>query len=287
MIYIHRDWSKVPDEIKAALKKAADELDAIQDPKARKAHIEGNSKAWTAVRDYLSGMSSKKCWYSEARESVSRYQVDHFRPHGRAKQAAKTCTEGYSWLAFDLDNFRLAGMLCNTVNKEYSEESVGKGDWFPLVDPTRRATLDNRDIDGESPILLDPTDPEDPAKLWFNEDGTVVPAPELEPDAQASVTLAIDYLGLKQSILIGQRRRTMRQARRAINRYKAVARIPKGERSANDRANLNEAEAELLAMSSPSGEFAAAVRCYLIANGLRHLVLQDELRVRAMDPEEV
>lgn len=26
-------------------------------------------------------------------------------------------------------------MLCNTVNQEYSEESVGKGDWFPLADP--------------------------------------------------------------------------------------------------------------------------------------------------------
>ncbi len=287
MIYIHRDWSQVPEEIKEALKKAADELDAIPDPKARKAHIENNSKAWAAVRDYLSGMSSKKCWYSEARESVSRYQVDHFRPHGRAKQAAKTYAEGYSWLAFDLHNFRLAGMLCNTVNKEYSDESVGKGDWFPLVDSTRRATLENRAIDGESPILLDPTDPEDPGKLWFNEDGNVVPAQELEPDEQASVNLAIDYLGLRQSMLRDQRRRTMLRARRAISRYKAVAKIPKGDRSANDRANLKEAEAELLAMSSPAGEFAAAVRCYLIANGLRHLVLQDELRVRAMDPQEV
>lgn len=287
MIYIHRDWSQVPEEIKVALKKAADELDAINELDARKAYIVENSKAWTAVRDYLSGMSSKKCWYSEARESVSRYQVDHFRPHGRAKQAAKTFVEGYSWLAFDLDNFRLAGMLCNTVNKEYSEESVGKGDWFPLIDPTRRARLDNRAIDGESPILLDPTDPEDPGKLWFNEDGNVVPAQELEPDEQASVNLAIDYLGLRQSMLRDQRRRTMLRARRAITRYKAVAKTPRGERSANDRANLREAEAELLAMSSPSGEFAAAVRCCLIANGLRHLVLQDELKVRAMDPRDV
>ncbi len=46
-------------------------------------------------------------------------------------------------------------------------------------------------------------------------------------------------------------------------------------------------EPQLWRLSSPSGEFAAAVRCYLIANGLRHLVLQDELKVRAMDPQEV
>lgn len=287
MIYIHRDWSHVPNEIKEALKKAADELDVIEDPKARKAFIEGNSKIWTAVRDYLSGMSSKKCWYSEARETVSRYQVDHFRPHGRAKQAAKIYDEGYSWLAFDLDNFRLAGMLCNTVNKEYSEESVGKGDWFPLADQTRRATLLNRSVKGETPVLLDPMEPEDPAKLWFNEDGNVVPDPALDDDAQKVVSTAIDYLGLRQSMLNEQRRRVMRRAARAIHRYKAIVRIRKGDRTANDDANMAEAQAELLAMSSPSGEFSAAVRCYLIANGLRALVVQDELKMRAMDPTEV
>jgi hypothetical protein len=287
MIYIHRDWSQVPDEVKAALKKAADELDAIADPEARKTYIKDHSTVWTAVREYLSGMSSKKCWYSEARESVSRYQVDHFRPHGRSKQAAKAYEDGYSWLAFDLDNFRLAGMLCNTVNKEYSEESVGKGDWFPLFDVTRRATLQSRNIKGETPILLDPMDPEDPAKLWFNEDGKVVPDPDLDEEIKKAVSTAINCLGLDQSMLSGQRRRVMRRATRAIHRYKSVNKILKGDRTENDNVNLAEAEAELLAMSSSSGEFAAAVRCCLIAHGLRGLVVQDELKPRAMDPAEI
>lgn len=287
MIYIHRDWSQVPEEVKAALKKAADELDAIADPEARKTYIKDHSTAWTAVRDFLSGMSNKKCWYSEARESVSRYQVDHFRPHGRSKQAAKTYEEGYSWLAFDLDNFRLAGMLCNTVNMEYSEASVGKGDWFPLVDATKRATLQSRNLTGESPILLDPMDPEDPAKLWFNEDGNVVPDPYLDDEIQKVIITAIDCLGLRQSMLNGQRRRVIRRATRAIHRYKDVSKIPKGNRTENDNKNIGEAEAELLAMSSPSGEFAAAVRCCLIANGLRNLVVQDELKPRAMNAAEV
>lgn len=287
MIYIHRDWSQVPHEIKETLKTAADTLDNIKDPEVRKTYIQANSTAWTAVREYLSEMSARKCWYSEAKESVSRYQVDHFRPHGRAKQEAKTYVDGYSWLTFDLNNFRLAGMLCNTVNKEYSEESVGKGDWFPLRDSTRRATLQNRDISIETPILLDPTDPEDPPKLWFNEDGDVVPDPDLDPEIKAAVSNAIRYLGLSQSMLNGKRRSVLRRAARAIVRYKDVAKIPKGDRSENDRKNFEQTKAELLAMSSPSGEFAAAVRCYLIANGLRYLVLQDELRALAMDPEEV
>lgn len=287
MIYIHRDWSAVPEEIKEALKTAADELDAIADPQARKAYIAGKSSAWTAVRDYLSGMSSNKCWYSEARESVSRYQVDHFRPHGRAKQAAKTYQAGYSWLAFDLDNFRLAGMLCNTVNKEYSAESVGKGDWFPLLDPSKRATLLARSAVSETPILLDPTDPDDPGKLWFNEDGNVVPDPDLDDDMKSCVETAIQCLGLRQSILNGQRVRVMRSARRAVIRYKRADKIPRGSRSESDKATLDEARAELLAMSAPSAEFSAAVRCCLIANGLRKLVVQDELKPLAMNPAEV
>lgn len=144
MIYVHRDWERVPEDIKTVLKTAAAELEAIADTDARKSYIHANREKWSTVRDYLSGMSHGKCWYSEAREAVSRYQVDHFRPHGRAKQATKDYYEGYSWLAFDIENFRLAGMLCNTVNQEFSEESVGKGDWFPLIDPSKRASLQDR-----------------------------------------------------------------------------------------------------------------------------------------------
>ena len=179
MIYVHREWEQVPGEVKAALKSAAAELDAIADAEQRKAYINANRTKWSAVRDYLSGMSHGKCWYSEAREAVSRYQVDHFRPHGRAKQAAKDYSEGYSWLAFDIENFRLAGMLCNTVNQEYSEESVGKGDWFPLKVPSTRASIQNRSTGQETPILLDPIDPEEPYWLWFDHPRECLPAQAL------------------------------------------------------------------------------------------------------------
>lgn len=287
MIYIHRDWEKVPEEVKAALKTAADELEAIADAKARKDYIKDHSSAWTAVRDYLSGMSYGKCWYSEAREAVSRYQVDHFRPHGRAKQAQATFDEGYSWLAFDLENFRLAGMLCNTVNKEFSEESIGKGDWFPLTDPSTRASLQNRCIGRETPILLDPVDPDDPYKLCFNEDGNVIPDPDLPTPHQIAVEEAIGYLGLRQSRLNGRRRSVLRRCIRAIRRFKDVDAVPKGSRTDRDIVNLNEARGELLAMSAPSGEFASAVRCLLIDYGLRHLVSRDELKPLAFKEEDV
>lgn len=277
MIYIHRDWDQVPDDLKAALKTAAEELDAIDAPEARKAYIHKHSEAWTAVRDCLSEMSHGKCWYSEARESVSRYQVDHFRPHGRAKQALKTFADGYSWLAFDLDNFRLSGMLCNTANKEYSNETVGKSDWFPLADPGKRATLVSRATAGETPLLLDPVEPEDLGKLWFNDDGSIVPDPDLEEEAKPNVNLAIQYLGLQQSQLNTQRRSAWRKCKRVIDRYKKIKKIPKGERTHVEADTLKEAREELVTLSKASSEFAAAMRCCLIAHGLRRLVVQDEL----------
>jgi hypothetical protein len=240
-----------------------------------------------AVRSYLSGMSHGKCWYSEAREAVSRYQVDHFRPHGRSKQAATQYSEGYSWLAFDIENFRLAGVLCNTVNQEFSEHSVGKGDWFPLVDPACRATLKSRDTSKETPVLLDPTDPDEPYKLWFDEDGNVAPDIKLSPDQRASVEQAIVCLGLRQSRLNERRRTVLRRATRAALRFKDVNRVPMGTRNVRDTAYLNEARAELLAMSAPTAEFAAAVRCLLLAYGLRQLVRTDELTPLSMPDDQV
>ena len=53
MIYVHRDWNLVPDEVKNELKRAAAELDAIHDAEARKAYISANQGKWSAVREHL------------------------------------------------------------------------------------------------------------------------------------------------------------------------------------------------------------------------------------------
>jgi hypothetical protein len=283
MIYIHRDWNSVPQNVKDDLQSAAEALDAISDIEMRKAYIKENAPKWGAVREYLSGMSHGKCWYSEARESVSRYQVDHYRPHGRAKQALRTFAAGYSWLAFDLDNFRLAGVLCNTLNQYHGGDTVGKGDWFPLLDPTMRASLAARDCSQESPILLDPVDPEDPGKLVFNDDGTVGPDPNLESEEQAGVQMAIEYLGLSQSQLDRARRKTWRECGKKLIKYNRIAKKPKGQRTAEERETLRELAVELITMSKASSEFAAVARCCLKANRLVQFVVADELTPLAAD----
>lgn len=277
MIYVHRNWELVPAQVKNDLKQAAAELDALTDPEARKTYIKENQGKWSAVREYLGQMSHRKCWYSEAPESVSRYQVDHFRPHGRAKQALRDTCDGYSWLAFDIENFRLAGVLCNTQNQEYSEDTVGKGDWFPLLDPSKRAKLSARYCGQESPILLDPVDPDDPSKLRFKDDGTVWPDDQLSDVEQQHVTTAIECLGLRQSQLNRARRRVWTACTKRARQYSRIAKKPKGNRTQEEAETLRELAGELIAMGRSDSPFAAVARTCLMANRLSKFVVADEL----------
>lgn len=280
MIYVYRDWSKVPQTVKDALRDASEQLDLLTNEIERKRFIADpkNQKKWAALRKYFLEMSFGKCWYSEARDSVGRFQVDHFRPHGRAKQSDRVFADsGYSWLAFELENFRLAGQLCNTVNEEYSKKSVGKGAWFPLVDPKKRATLKRRLIRGEVPILLDPTIQNDVTKITFNDDGCVRPNPNLDSVSAAQVDLAIKYLGLSQSALDRNRTDVWKECSSRIQRLnKLVACFPRGL-TAEETEIMEDTIVELTEMSKAKKTFTAVARCCLIANGLDYLIVRDEL----------
>jgi hypothetical protein len=283
MIYVHRDWTKVPKEKLDALKALAAALDEIEDKSARKKYIEENKAAWSTVREELFSMSHRKCWYTEAQERVSRYHTDHYRPHGRAKQAEKSYSDGYCWLAFDIENYRIVGMLSNTQNQEYSDETVGKGDWFPLENPASRATLENRNLGAETPVLLDPTDLDDVDKILFNDNGEAAPRPELPQAEQERVKEAIRHLGISQSQLNGARRGKWRECVRRIDKYDRFFLKPKGERTAEENETLRELAEELVTMALSKSEFSAAMRCCLESRRLGKLVVRDELLPLKLD----
>lgn len=276
MIYVHRDFTKVPQEKLDALKAMAEELEKLEDPVARKEFIAANQEVWSTLRSDLAAMSFNKCWYTEARDGVSRYQTDHFRPHGRAKQASKDMTDGYSWLAFDIENFRIVGVLANTQNREYSEETVGKGDWFPLLDPSKRATLANRSTAEEIPLLLDPIVQDDPDKITFNDNGEPLPSSDLPEQDQLWVQDAIEWMGIKQDQLNRLRRSVWRECTRKIVKYDRYFKKPLGERTAADHATLKELAEELRAMSSCRSAFSATARQCLESNKLGRLINRDE-----------
>lgn len=276
MIYVHRDLTKIPQEKLDAIKAVSDALEEIVDPATRKQFIAQNQAIWSTIREELAAMAFEKCWYTEAKEGVSRYQTDHFRPHGRAKQAAKDYGPGYCWLAFDVTNYRIVGVLANTQNQEYSEETVGKGDWFPLLDPGMRATLGNRSIDNEVPLLLDPLNEDDPNKITFNDMGEALPSTALSDEDKVWVQAAIDRLGIKQDQLNKLRRKVWRDCTGRIAKYDRYFKKPPNERTQDDIATKNELAQELRAMSSCRSAFAATARQCLKSNKLEELIVRDE-----------
>lgn len=175
MIYINRDATLIPQKIFDVALRAQRKLEQLP-LEERKNYIKGKSHIWRGFAKYLSKMSYGKCWYSEAKDAGANFDVDHFRPKAEAKRTEEVIDEhGYAWLAFDWENFRLSAQNCNRLNKdELNEITVGKGSWFPLLDDSPKATWDNRCVNEERPLLLDPLTREDLNFIDFDDRGLFV-----------------------------------------------------------------------------------------------------------------
>jgi hypothetical protein len=155
----------------AKSKLVTDQLNAAKSRKARNKIIKDNSSVWGELKGWLLTVSKGKCWFSEARDLFSHWDVEHYRPKAAAKGLdGKKQSNGYWWLAFDWHNLRVCG---NVGNRK-------KGSFFPLREGTHVATEVDRNTDDEFPYLLDPTREDDPILLAFDENGDVNPLPDLD-----------------------------------------------------------------------------------------------------------
>ena len=72
-----------------------DELKAAHDAAARDKIIDDNSAVWGELKQWLLHLSHQKCWFSEAQDGFSHWDVEHYRPKKSAKDADGTSYEGY------------------------------------------------------------------------------------------------------------------------------------------------------------------------------------------------
>ncbi|MDJ1498883.1 hypothetical protein QNI19_38505 [Cytophagaceae bacterium DM2B3-1] len=158
---------------------------------------------WTENYIYtaLSKLSHHKCWYSEAPDNSTGWDIDHFRPKNRAKHldGSILLEEGYWWLGYDLNNYRLCGSLVNRRWRDKfnpEEEVTGKGDYFPLKIEECTPVQPNGDLDYEIPYLLDPTVFHDTTLLAFDENGEPFPTHPEGTFEYTRVLISIEYLGL-------------------------------------------------------------------------------------------
>ncbi len=128
-------------------------------------NIKKHSSVWGELKEPLKALSHGKCFYCEIVQERSDGAVDHFRPK-----------KMYPWSAFSRANFRFACTFCNSRRTdEANERTGGKGDYFPLFDEATRATCLIEE-EKESPLLLDPCNPNEPGLIDFDETGAPVPS---------------------------------------------------------------------------------------------------------------
>ncbi|MEI7911944.1 MAG: hypothetical protein WCK77_20120 [Verrucomicrobiota bacterium] len=218
----------------------------------------GRQKIWGDLAVPLRALSKEKCWYSESRNPASDKNVDHFRPKNRVQEDPDH--EGYWWLAFEKNNYRLSSQWCNQRrNDKVSKTSGGKSDHFPLRPGSFRACLEADDCEQEEIELLDPIDPEDWKLLTFRPDGHPTPArPAGTPEHdRAETTIVVYHLHCKE--LVDERRPLAGRIQRLVqNMERLLPRIA----DLKMRVLYKEEQKELLRAIHKDAEYSAAALAY-------------------------
>lgn len=243
-----------------------EQLKAAKTSEDRKAIIEKNNSMWSDIKDWLVKLSHGKCWYSEAKEIFSIYDVDHFRPKNSAKNLDNSKREGYWWLAFDWKNYRLSGSVGNRLLKDDKDITRGKWDYFPLKENCRPASSPNDDLRDELYYLLDPTNPNDPLLLSFDETGNPVPVIEVDGSwATERVKVTINLLHLDYVPLVEERRKIWELCRRKLDAISAL--LSAKDISVTKQTSVGNLINELREMASSESELAGTVRACLLKSG--------------------
>jgi hypothetical protein len=267
MIFIKRNRDLISKEVLDAAEQATKDLEALA-PEERTDFIEKKKEIWRDFKEYLMEMSAKKCWYSESipSEHHSRADVDHFRPKARARRSETERDEGYPWLAFDWKNFRYAAQLANQLTKNHETGEVdGKGDWFPLLDSSPRATWDHRCESDEKPVLLDPTVRADIDLIDVRSDGHMECSQFCFGSNKYRVERSIEIYGLNLNDLPAARRRVMREIEKWIeilSNQLEIA-IRSSELPVIDSIDVQTALSQIREKTTRSSPFARAARAQL------------------------
>ena len=181
---------------------------------------QGEQPSFTAykhknVRELLRQRFHHKCAYCESHVAhVAPEDVEHYRPKSKVKLADGEMVGGYWWLAMVWDNLLLSCIKCNRLNKEevageVNPRTVGKGNWFPLLDESGRALARGGEA-GEEPLLVDPCRDDPSQHLRCGNPGEGVEEDVLVGLDQRG-RKSIEIYGLNRSHLVDRRRETLKQ----------------------------------------------------------------------------
>ncbi len=252
-----REHNPDPEWIRRAAALIA-ELKSAGDCGARNMIIDENSALWGELKEWLLGLSHGKCWFSEAKDCFSHWDVEHYRPKKSAKDRDGTTHGGYWWLAFDWENYRICG---NAGNRK-------KGTYFPLRDGCARVGEDG-DLRYEVPMLLDPVDEDDPVLLFFDLEGHAVAAPHVDDEwEKIRVEYSVERYNLNFPPLMDKRRAVWAECWNRVEEYRRELNLwmrDPGNVIARDR--FRQAARHLRAMIREDQELSAVARACMESAG--------------------
>lgn len=236
-------------------------LAAAPDKAAREAIINTKvNEIWGHLKDWLLTLSNNKCWFSEAEDTFSYRDVEHFRPKNACKRKVRqrrdAYEDGYWWLTYDWKNYRICGKVGN----------VKKGVMFPLLPGSPIATYGGLSYQNECPILLDPASPADPALLDFIETGKAVPHDDADETDQLRVAATVKHLHLDFDKLEEARAKIWLKCRGLIQECRDLA--APGVMGPAERAKIELKRNELRAMVDPKALFSMTAAACLRKSGV-------------------
>ena len=237
-------WVTRADDLLARLK-------AAPSAAARNEIIDENSALWGELKQWLLSLSHGKCWFSEAKECFSHWDIEHYRPKKSARREDGSSDDGYWWLAFDWRNFRVCG---NAGNRK-------KGTYFPLRPDSPRGQPFS-DLRFEQPVLLDPTDEDDPVLLFFNFEGRAVPAPHVTDDWERTrVVCSVERYNLDFPQLMDGRKTVWHECWTRLQEYlREVGLYQRDPANVIARDRLKQAAKRVRELIREDQEFSAVAR---------------------------
>lgn len=235
-----------------------------KDKKERSQYFKDHSD-WNKWIPILSELTGGKCWYTESPANSNHWAIEHFRPKNRAiiqiaTSGKNPCLEdGYWWLAYNVENFRLAGSIVNLRRKdEFSEEDIvlGKGNYFPLHENCQ-ACQPEQNHNAEICLLLDPANFRDTTFISFDADGSVIPTKQEGSVEFLKFKISEEFLGLNHSQLKTERKKIWDACSNLIKKAEKLHGYAQSPQNENQKDETYE---QLKALALESAPFSSTAK---------------------------
>lgn len=233
------------------------ELIAALTTEDRATIIARNSGLWGELKNQLSLLRNRKCWYTESINDGAHCHVDHFRPKTNALDEHGKDQGGYWWLAFDWQNYRYSGPVAN----------VRKRDYFPVLQNKVNAYGGNTNL--EQILLLDPLVIADTWKISFDGiEGKVLPkSVDKNSLDYKRAEYSIERYNLNDEGLKEGRRQKYGKAQKLIMESAKLLKLQTITFDAARENDIIKIWTELTDLANPNSEYSATVKYCLKSCG--------------------